>query len=265
MKLLWLSDLHFDRVDARLRQTFYERLREAIWDAAVITGDISVAGLLPTHLSELAETCAPRKIFFVLGNHDFYGTGFRDVDHAVAECCRKHPNLRHLGQEEIITLSEDSALIGHRGWADGRAWGGRWSGERTPDQDLIRDMRYVSTFAMYRKMGQLGRESGDYFRALLPRALSCHRKLLIATHVPPFAEAVRFNGRPCEPSKLPHFVNASAGGVIKRIGEYFSQTRITVLCGHSHHSAKVRISPNLEVRVGGVRSNCPTIQDIFEI
>jgi len=99
---------------------------------------------------------------------------------------------------------------------------------------------------------------------VLPYALTTFRQVLVATQVPPFAQAVRFNGQPCDFLRLPHYVNASAGAVIQRVGEHFPRTKITVLCGHAHHSNTVRIANNLEVRVGQARKGAPTIQSVFE-
>ncbi len=264
MKLLWLTDTHLDCAASPTRQAFYEKLRLATYDAAVITGDISTSRTLARHLGELAQACAPRKIYFLLGNHDFYGGSFAEVDRVAEACCRKHSNLQHLGYGERVRLSTTAVLIGHRGWADGRAYGGRRTSHRFPDQDGIRDLRYRSTYPAFRKMEQLGRESGAYFRRLLPHALASCRHVLIATHFPPFAKAVRFDERPCEPSKLPHYVNASAGAVILRVGEHFPRTKITVLCGHAHNGNTVRIADNLEVRVGEARRGTPVIQGVIE-
>jgi len=264
MKLLWLTDTHLDHTDSLSRQAFYEKLRSAVYDAAVITGDISMSRLLATHLGELAKACTPREVYFVLGNHDFYGGCFDEVDRIAAACCKKHSNLHHLGQGEIVRLGPSSALVGHRGWSDGRAYGGRRTSRRFPDQDGIRDLRYRSTYPAFRKMERLGRESGGYFRRVLPHALASYRHVLIATHVPPFARAVRFDDQPCDQLQLPHYVNASAGAVIQRVGEHFPKTEITVLCGHTHHGNTVRIADNLEVRVGQARRGAPAIEDIID-
>lgn len=264
MKLLWLTDLHLHDTQPHIRRAFLARLSEETYDAAVVSGDISVARRLTEHLGELARACAPRPVHFVLGNHDFFGGGFADVDRAVTECCQKHANLRHLGQGEVIRLSSTTALIGHRGWADGRAWGGKWTSRRNPDREGIRDLRAPSAYATFLRMKKLGLDSGSYFRKVLPYALTAYRHVVIVTHVPPFARAVRFNGRPCEASLLPHYVNASAGAVIQRIGEHFPQTKITVLCGHAHHGNTVKVTDNLEVRVGQARKGAPVIQEIIE-
>lgn len=215
MKLAWMTDLHLEKVVAGARQAFYEQLRREVFDTALITGDISEAKSLALHLGELAGACSPRDMYFVLGNHDFYGADFASVDRIAMDCCQRYPNLHHLGQGEIVRLGSACALVGHRGWSDGRAYGGNRTSTRFPDQDGIRDLRYRSIYPAFRKMKQLGEESGAYFRRVLPYAMTIYRRLIIATHFPPFVRAVLFDGKGCEPTKLPHFVNASAGGVIQ--------------------------------------------------
>lgn len=265
MKLLWLTDPHLDHADSLTRSEFFSKLRSTIYDAVVITGDISVSRFLARDLVEIAKACAPRNVYFVLGNHDFFGTSL-DHGHRIAEsCCQKHANLHQLGGGEIVRLGADTALIGHRGWADGRAYGGRRVALRFPDQDGIADFRFRSTYPAFRKMEELGRESGAYFRQILPYALTCYRQVVIATHVPVVARAAQFHGKPCGRESLPHFVNATAGAVIQRVVEHFPNRKITVLCGHAHYGTVVQISPSLEVRVGQARKGDPSIQAILDL
>lgn len=166
MKLLWLTDLHLDKTERKRRTLFYAMLRRMSADAVVITGDISDARYLPGHLRELGQACAPRPVYFVLGNHDFYGSGFADVDRAVAAVCKEKPNLHHLGQGEIIRLGAHDALVGHRGWADGRAgWGSR-SPVWNPDHSAIDDFRSLSRRILWSRVEELGKASGKYHRRL---------------------------------------------------------------------------------------------------
>lgn len=265
MKLAFATDLHLNKANHSRSKAFYQKLTGDHPDAVVIAGDISEARMLPFHLSEIARVCAPKPVYFVLGNHDFYGSSFVAMDRAVTECCHRHGNLQHLGQGEVIRLSPNVGLIGHRGWADGRAYGGKWTSQRNPDREGIRELRGHSTFDTLRKMKMLGLDSGRYFRTILPYALTAYQHVVIVTHVPPFAQAVRFNGRPCDAELLPHYANVSAGGVILRIGEHFPRAKITVLCGHSHHGHTVRVADNIEVRVGRARNGHPAIQGALEL
>jgi len=265
MKLLWLTDLHLDRVEDKPRMEFYKRLRSEQFDAAVITGDISTAQFLQGHLRELGQVCAPKPVYFVLGNHDFYGSSFDAVDRAVADVCKEQMNLRHLGQGEIIPLVDGEALVGHRGWADGRAGWGESTFVRNRDRRWISDFRGLSKNAMFGRMADIGRESARHFREVLPYALQCHRSVWVATHVPPFASAAIYRGKPCDRGRQPHFVNFAAGGVLAGIARQHPRSRLTVLCGHTHSRAQVTVSEQVRVIAGEARKGWPQMQRIFGV
>jgi len=265
MKMTWLTDLHLERVDEKRRLAFYDTLKKSGGDAIVITGDISNAQLLPTHLLELGRSCSPRPVYFVLGNHDFYGSCFADVDRDVARVCAGQSNLRHLGHGETIPLGGDAALIGHRGWADGRSGWGASTSHENPDANEITDLRGMSNQAQFKKMNELGMASGVYFRETLPYALQCYRHVLIATHVPPFTSAVYYNGKPCDKVHQPFYSNISAGGVIRGIAGHYRSRKVTVLCGHTHSGAVVDISDGLQVRAGSARPGWPGPQESIDL
>lgn len=250
MNLAFATDLHLDRVTECQRRAFFRSLSDSDFDALVITGDISVARWLPMHLRCIAEACHPRPVYFVLGNHDFYGSSFEAVDRSVAKVCARHPNLHHLGGGEIIPLTAESALIGHRGWADARAGFGMKTVVSSPDRHHIRDFRDLSHRQMLRLMEALGKASGRYFREVLPKTLSRFRRVWIATHVPPFYQAVSFNGRASKWSTQPHFANCSVGRVILEFAKSFPLGESTVICGHTHSASSRRIAKNVNVFVG---------------
>ena len=260
MKLLWLTDLHLDRRTKKNHHKLLSRLRGQNADATVITGDISEAHQLPDHLRELGRTLAPRPVYFILGNHDFYGSSFSDVDRTVAAVCREQQNLQHLGQGETVTLGHNSALVGHRGWADGRAGCGSNSRIANPDCARIADLHGTSNHAVFARMAELGRSSAGYFRDVLPYALECYRHVYVVTHAPPFVQGATFNGRRCGRWHLPHYVNKSAGGAIAGIAEHYPVSSLTVLCGHTHSAARATVRSNVEVVVGS-----PGIAEIFNV
>jgi hypothetical protein len=211
----------------------------------------------------LALVCAPRPISFVLGNHDYYGSSLAATDKRVSELCREHPNLLHLTGHDIIPLDSETALVGHRGWADGRAGFGPRSWAHQPDHDLIEDFKSSSTTTRFSLMEKLGRESARCLRDVLPEALSQYKRTIIATHVPPFRQAVRFDNAACDPVRLPHFVNVSAGNVIAGIAKQFPKKSITVLCGHTHSRTRVQITPNVQAFVGAARPASPMVEAVF--
>jgi 3',5'-cyclic-AMP phosphodiesterase len=258
--ILWLTDLHLDKATGARRSGFYREMRATKADALLITGDISSAKFLPLHLRELAAAASPREVYFVLGNHDFYGSSFAAVDSLVAGVCRAHENLHHLGKGDMIGLPGDTALIGHRGWGDGRMGWGQRSLARNPDFDAIKDFQGLSKTQQFALLRELGRESASYFRKVLPYALTCHRHVIVATHVPPFTRGAHFKGRPCDWLRQPHYSNISAGATILGIAGRFPKSKITILSGHTHCAAQFKASSNIEMRVGGARPGYPEPQ-----
>ena len=241
------------------------QLKELEFDAAVITGDTADAASLPGELAAMAETCAPRPVYFVLGNHDYFGGTFFAVDAAVVGVCARHRNLRRLDREGIVPLSRSSALIGHGGWADARAGYGKRSILHNPDADNIEDFHDISADAVFSKMQGRAGASAMHLRKTLPLALTNYRHVLVATHVPPFTQAARFDGNQCGPLHLPHFSNISAGGVIRGISQSFPDRRVTVICGHTHSAAEVDDGPVVRIFAGGVKPGQPAIQRVFEV
>jgi hypothetical protein len=223
----------------------------------VVTGDISNGKHLSTHLRELADACKPRPVYFVCGNHDYFGSSFERVRQDLGIICAKLSNLHHLGHGEIIPLGDHEALIGHGGWADGRAGHGSASRVHNPDFYGIEDFRGMGTDACFQKMKKLGRESGEYFRMILPYALTCYRHIWIATHVPPFTQAVLWNGKQSSYKFQPHYTNVSVGYVLWQMSKAFPRSTMTVLSGHTHSQVSLYLRPNLHVHTAGVTPGYP--------
>jgi len=264
MKLVWLSDLHFEFLSGDEVRTFISGVAAEKPETLLITGDISNAQRLEYHLTQLAGLL-PCPIYFVLGNHDFYLGSFAQVDALVEDIRTRHPNLVELGHREIIPLGKDAALIGHRGWADGRAGIGSRSMVRLNDHQYITDLCQPDPHQLFAILNRLGDESADYIRTIAPKALEMAKQLFIATHVPPFVEAALYANKPSEPNFAPHFVNLALGRAILEIVRMYPDKSITVLCGHTHHRALYAPVPNLKVQVAAAEYHHPQIASILDI
>lgn len=251
---LWLSDLHLDKADIRQIKRLLHRIAETSADCIVITGDISSARSLTDHLAALATACMPRPVYFVTGNHDYYGSSFAEVDAGINALCAEVENLHYLNGQQIIPLNGDTCLIGHHGWPDARAGYGIHTYLRSPDHQAIRDFRGLNRQECMLRMRQMGKESAGRIRRILPLALTRFRHVILLTHTPPFPDAVCFNGAPCGPLHLPHYANLSAGLAIRGIASAFPKRRITILAGHSHSSSITHIDPNICVCVAHART-----------
>jgi 3',5'-cyclic-AMP phosphodiesterase len=259
---IWLSDIHLDAVKEEYRMRFYDRLHKATGERVVISGDISDARNLSQHLSELAEASAPRSLYFVLGNHDYYGSSFQEVHRMVDALCKKHSNLHHLGHGEIIPLGFGEALVGHGGWADARAGHGVNSKVRNPDFWSIEEFQKRKWHSCYEFMTTLGRESGRYFERVLPLALAGYRHVLVATHVPPFTQAASWNGKLCNYDFQPHYTNVSAGYSLWEMSKVFPSSSMTVLAGHTHSCISLTLRPNLRIQVAAAHPGTPRYEHL---
>lgn len=263
-RLLVLSDLHLDKSSQSSKADFLKRLKATDYDSVLITGDISVASLLPKHLGEIVQASG-RPVIITSGNHDYYGSSFYEVDKAIESICAKHPNLIALGGGEIIEFSRTTCLVGHRGWYDGLAGSGAKTRVESPDRYAIEDFRNLSRSAFFRKLKDLGEESADYFRRLLPLALSRHRHVLLGTHVPPFTQGLRFDGKRCVWNRQPFFSNQALGNLIWGISKHHPGRKIQVLAAHTHSHAAVMLRPNLSMRIAAARPGYPSNGDLLTI
>jgi hypothetical protein len=112
-------------------------------------------------------------------------------------------------------------------------------------------------------MEKLGRESARCLREVLPLALTQYTRVIVATHVPPFRQAVQFAQAVCDRVRLPHFVNLAASNVVAGIAKQFSDNSLTVLCGHTHCRTRVKIISNVETFVGAARPATPFVEVTF--
>ena len=264
MKLAWLTDVHLDFVGPDEVARLGRRIAAERPAATLLGGDISVASRLEEHLAALAAA-VPSPLYFVLGNHDFYGGGIETVRAAVAALCRRTPRLHWLVESGVVALSDATALVGHDSWADGRL------GDYARSQVLLNDYLYIRDFVgldrarRLDKLNALGDEAAAHFARLLPQAFERCASVVLLTHVPPFEGACWHEGRISGPDYLPHFACGAVGDVLVEVMRARPDRQLTVLCGHTHGAGEARILPNLFVRTGGAEYGRPRLQEALEV
>ncbi|HSI85990.1 MAG TPA: metallophosphoesterase [Candidatus Methylacidiphilales bacterium] len=293
MRIVWISDPHLDFVKKPAMEALAGELRSANGDVYLVSGDISNGSQIAAHLPVLRGMLpSSASLYFVLGNHDFYYSSFADVDAVVADFCRGAISnrkseetlggeTRHLGQGkewtdagsesddggEVIALNDRVGLVGHRGWADGRAGSGIGSSLLINDFYMVRDLREGCWWKTERfaRLNRFGDESAAYFRRVLPLALQRFPEVWVMTHVPPFVEACWHQGQISSARFLPHFTNTAAGEAIREVAARFPDRRVLVLCGHTHSSGEAQILPNLHVLTGGTTYGKPAINRVWDL
>ena len=162
-------------------------------------------------------------------------------------------------------MSPSTALVGHRGWGDGKAGAGENTNVVSPDRYAIDDFKGLNHTGYFTKLRSLGEESASYFRRVLPRALHRHRTVLIGTHFPLFTQAIKYRNANCNWDRQPYYSNRSAGNAIVGISRNFPNRRIGVYAGHSHSTAKCALSSNLEICIAGAQRGFPSFQSMILI
>jgi predicted MPP superfamily phosphohydrolase len=98
MRLAWTTDIHFNFLDDNERRSFLGSLATEPFDAIAISGDIGQSDSVVPHLRELDERLR-RPIYFVLGNHDYYGGSIAETRREVSQLAResRHQRLEGVG------------------------------------------------------------------------------------------------------------------------------------------------------------------------
>jgi predicted phosphohydrolase len=240
MRVTWLTDLHLNFLNANQLDDFLAALRREASDLLLITGDTAESYDLHGYLDRLTDV-AP--LYFVLGNHDFYRSTIAEVRHRAAATGRWLPAT---GPQR---LTETTTLVGIDGWGDARC-GNLQSRVALSDWRVIGDLLGQTPPQRIETLQALGAQEATALREQLAR-LDPTQQLLVLTHVPPFAEACWYNGRPSEPDWLPWFTCIAVGEVLLDHARHHPGTAITVLCGHTHGRGEHRPVDNLLVRTGG--------------
>ena len=277
-RALWITDIHLNFVKPDKHKELIDAILREKPDMIWLGGDIGEADTVVEYLEEL-DRLLTLPMYFVLGNHDFYNGSFRSVRSKVQKLVRGNSRLHLLGYEGVFRINDQTGLIGHGGWADGRL--GDWAGSTIMLNDYltITDFKKMlgrstegtqqermksSQAERLAKMQSLAEESAAHFRKLLPEALERFEHVYVLTHVPPWKEACWYEGKHSDDNYLPHFSNKAAGDVLYEIMAAHPKRRMTVLCGHTHGEGKAQILPNLECLTGGATYGVPYVQQVFE-
>jgi 3',5'-cyclic-AMP phosphodiesterase len=261
----WLTDIHLDFVTtAEQRHLFYAAMKQAAVDVWLVGGDVGEADTVGAFLHEMAVV-VEKPVYFVLGNHDYYGSSVAALRAEIRALCAKVPNLHYLSAENAINLGTTTALVGHDGWADLQYGDFKRSSVWMRDYSLIEDLKGIKKAGLLPVMTKLADEAAEHFRRVLPSVLERTPQVLVLTHVPPFREACWHEGKISDYEWLPHFTCKAVGYVLLEMMQRYPQRNMMVLCGHTHGSGKVDILPNLRVLTGGAEYGDPKIQRIYTV
>jgi len=261
--LTWLTDPHLEFCGYRTRHQLYDSINQAAGEIVLITGDLSAGSHRLAQYTELAEQIK-KPVYFVLGNHDRYGTTFANTERVVKRVTALFSHMVRLNGSQIIPLSNSVALIGVDGWADGLGGEGPKTKARINDFYQILDFATDPEPQVFREMKE---RAGKYSRALRPsliRTLKQYQTTIIATHVPPYEGAAWHEGRTSSPAYQPFFSSPTMGKMIKAAVAEHPGKSVLVLCGHTHSSG-IYCDGNVLVLTAGARYGFPEISKTIHL
>lgn len=264
MRVAWMTDVHLNFLDEGALGAFRQSVVDAAPDVVLVGGDTAEAPSLERHLGRLATALA-RRIYFVLGNHDFYKGSVAGVREMAARVTRDSAWLRWLNATDVVSLTRRTALVGHDGFGDARLGDFANSTVRLNDHVMIQELAGIPRATLRERLEAYGDEAGAHLRRVLPRALASHDHVVVLTHVPPWREACWHEGKISNDDWLPFFSCAAAGAAIDEVAAAHPTRTITVLCGHTHGAGEARPRDNVRVLTGAAQYGAPALQPILEL
>jgi predicted MPP superfamily phosphohydrolase len=265
MRLAWATDLHLNLVSDDDVRKFRREVSRANPAALLVAGDIAEARNLERYLLLLGGTIGV-PLYFVLGNHDFYGGRIGVVRDTVRTLTRKDAaRFSWLPAARVVKLTEKTALVGVDGWGDARVGNYRTSAVELPDWQQIDDLKFLDRGARLNKLRALGDEAGSYLREVLPEALAKFDNVIVLTHVPPFPKACFYEDGLSDEDWLPWMCCQATGDALLAMAEKYQDKQIIVLCGHTHGGGSLRIRSNLTVHTGPAELSKPAVQPLLEV
>ena len=279
--LAWCTDIHLDFLDrseedGRIERELVAPILDSNCSGVMITGDISISETLCQHLA-LLDGLIKKPIYFVLGNHDFYGGSFSGVRSAIADLCSRSKNLKYLTNENPLFLSDRVALIGHDGWYDGLYGDPIHSGYIMTDWIRIDD--FFQSGAIRPMNGGLqpnlnvilsvARHAAfEASKSVLEKGRAAAQKsptVVVLTHVPPFPELHRPDNKSSSVNGMPWYTSKMMGDALRQLSREFPDTRFEVFSGHTHGLSSERITRNLTCHVGGATYDQPSMVGTIRI
>ena len=265
----WATDTHLNFI--KKNDKAFTRLVSDITDAQVeallLCGDTAEAESLEDNLCQLQASIGI-PIYFVLGNHDYYGSSITATRALALRIDINHSDLYWLpaAGNGFIELSPEVAMLGVGGWGDARLG--------TPESSsvMLSDFWYISelhqsmlTKTLHNTLRREGDREADLLTRFIKQSGSSYKVRLIVTHVPPFREACWHERKISNDNWLPYFSCDAAGRVLRAEAGETPNIKTIVFCGHTHGWGYASILPNLTVVTGGSTYGRPRLQGVIEL
>lgn len=272
-EICWATDIHLDHAHPLKIESFFSKINSREAENILISGDISNGKLISSHLELIANELNAKQIYFVLGNHDYYGSSFDKVHDSVRQCVKKYSNLHWLNESGFVKLSDKTALIGNSLWCDWKAGDWRASNVWLADYELIEDLKVYCMGAwgpvyysgeLRCKLHQIAADLTGQLKKDLEAAIAAgYKKIIAITHVPPFWKGSFHQGKVQDADWAVHFVCKTAGDMLESVMSKNPDCHLDVWSGHTHGYGEVDILSNLHAVNGAAVYKKPKPQKAY--
>jgi predicted phosphohydrolase len=260
--ICWATDLHLNFKEGN--RDFFDKVVYTEADAVFITGDVAEAKNVSEYLLEMDDKF-DRPIYFVLGNHDYYGGSMETVRREMTNLTSTIDNLYWLPEAGVCGLTNDVAVVGVDGWYDGRY------GKSDPPKIIMNDWKIIDELQGFKydhgklldELRKIAKAEADLARVYLTEAAMEYSTVYFLTHVPPWVEAAWHIYHHSDECWSPWFTSKVLGDVLEEVAAEFPITNFEVLAGHTHSSGELLVSSNLRCRTGKAKYGAPDIADMI--
>jgi predicted phosphohydrolase len=257
MKAVWLSDIHLNCVEPDVLKEFLSNIAAEKPDCVLISGDISISNQLTMHLYSI-ERAVDAPVYFVCGNHDFWGSSFSGVADIIKDVCSYNSNINWLSNSSYVTLHDKTVLVGHDCYYD--AGYGNWQGSKffLNDWFHIDDLRAKDMHVIVNTVKKYAIKGCNHIKNEIEAAIiNGAKNAIVLIHPPPFPQASLYKGHAATIDSLPWYSCKAAGDMLLSIANAHPKFQIDVLCGHTHSDCRYSPCTNLRVHVSGAEYYSP--------
>ncbi|MCC9604104.1 metallophosphoesterase [Stieleria sp. JC731] len=264
VQLAWSSDIHLNHANFAAWDRWVAMHQRSELSGLLITGDLSEAEDVYFQLSRIAEEFN-LPIYFVLGNHDYYGSSVAATRRMVTSMTRNQPSLVYLTDSAPLEITRNCYLVGDDGWGDATVGDYDNSPVRLNDFALIEDFYKIDPVNWRAKLSELGGDSASRLESKLRSIPPSAEVVHVATHVPPFREACWYNGQTTDDDWAPFFVCGHIGEVLRSFAEERPDAQVRVYCGHTHSCGVAKVRENLVVYTAGADYGEPKVERVISV
>ena len=252
-----LTDLHLDRccvdidMEEKLIAKLFATLKKIDYEFILILGDIDTAlGVAPSltlfeHLN--------KSVYYVLGNHDYYGNFVDDLQTMLAKDAGLPKRFLYLPGSNVISLSANTALIGVNAWST--LTEEFITSNKLSDTECIKDFEGLSPKEISLKLDELNSKALSCLSANIDLATQNHKNILVSVHIPAFNL-----DQSCEAYSSPRLAEI----MTEKAKQYPNHT-FYILSGHIHKFQRIKLTDNLFQISFDANYFNPTVSGVVEV